>query len=727
MALNFLNRLKPTNPDKPLGGRYKLISQLGAGGFGQTFLAEDLHLPGHPRCVIKQLKPQVSDVKSLEMARRLFDTEARVLYQLGDHDQIPRLLAHFEDEQEFYLAQELVEGEPLTQELSGGKVWPEAKVIAMLQGLLKVLAFVHEQNVIHRDIKPSNLIRRKEDDAIVLIDFGAVKQVSTQFLTPDSGNTKTISIGTQGYTPKEQLGGNPRFSSDVYAVGIIAIQALTGVHPRLLPEDPQTGEITWRDRAPQTSPELAAILDCMVCYDFRSRYSNATAAFEALLTLPQLANNPESTASGTDLSATNLWVRTESTLPPTEKQKGARKEQPATNLGEPITSPLPSTARNTAAKHSQPSLPSLGSSTPTVSTPGTQRQSFIPWIVLAVLGVGGVGFWFARPFLLPQSVTQTANSSAVTAESSTDSQTQKPALPLPTSTVAATPTTASNTTPSPTPSPTQSPTQSPVKKPTLLSPIISNLPSPTASIVEKPISPSPVSTTVPTPPANIVVKPAPPAPIAPPVSSQPLPSNPPPPVAKPSPPRPEPQATELLTQADRLREAGQYQKAIATYEQAIASAPDNPQAHWGRCYGLNALNQPNDAIASCNKALELKPNYPEALWSKGSILEQQQRPLEALKLYEQATTLKPDFAEAWNNQGVALLALGRSREAVTAFDKATLLKPDLASAWANRGAALWNLKRFNLAIASMDKALQIQPNHQEALNLRQQAREKIGR
>ncbi|MFB8792461.1 MAG: tetratricopeptide repeat protein [Potamolinea sp.] len=722
MAINFLNRLKPTNPDKPLGGRYKLISQLGSGGFGQTFLAEDLHLPGHPRCVIKQLKPQVSDAKSLEMARRLFDTEARVLYQLGDHDQIPRLLAHFEDDQEFYLAQELIEGDPLTQELSGGKVWREAKVIAMLQDLLKVLAFVHEQNVIHRDIKPSNLIRRREDDAIVLIDFGAVKQVSTQFLTPDSGDTKTISIGTQGYTPKEQLGGNPRYSSDVYAVGIIAIQALTGVHPRLLPEDPQTGEITWRERAPQTSLELTAILDCMVCYDFRSRYPNATAALEALSTLPGLGTNSEATTSGTDLSATNLWVRTEPTLPPTEEQKGVRKEQPATNLGVPTASPLPPTARNTAAKTPHPPLPPLENSTPLVSTPGTPKQSFVPWIVLAVLGVGGASFWFAQPFILPQSATQTANSSAVTAESSTDRQTQKPASPSPASTVAAIPTTASNTTPSPTPSPA-----APVKTPTLLSPITSNVPSPTASIAEKPIPASPVSTPVPSPTASIVAKPASPVPIAPPVSSQMIPSNPPPPVAKPSPPRPEPQATELLTQADRLREAGQYQKAIATYDQAIASAPDNPQAHWGRCYGLNALNQSNEAIASCNKALELKPNYPEALWSKGSILEQQQRPQEALKLYEQATTLKPDFAEAWNNQGVALLALGRSREAISAFDKATLFKPDLASAWANRGAALWNLKRFNLAIVSMDKALQIQPDNKEALNLRQQAREKLGR
>src|SRR5919202_2712874 len=229
----------PKNPQKPLGGRYKIISQLGAGGFGQTFLAQDLHLPGHPQCVVKQLKPQVSDAKSLETARRLFDIEAQVLYQLGNHDQIPRLLAHFEDDQEFYLAQELIEGEPLSRELTGGVPWLEGQVIALLQDLLHVLAFVHQQNVIHRDIKPSNLIRRRKDGRIVLIDFGAVKQVSTQLISPKPGRTNmTISIGTHGYMPKEQLGGSPRFSSDVYAVGMVGIQALTEVPARFLGEDP---------------------------------------------------------------------------------------------------------------------------------------------------------------------------------------------------------------------------------------------------------------------------------------------------------------------------------------------------------------------------------------------------------------------------------------------------------------------------------------------------------
>ncbi|MDJ0708101.1 MAG: serine/threonine-protein kinase [Leptolyngbyaceae cyanobacterium MO_188.B28] len=271
-----------------LGGRYRIIRQFGTGGFSQTFLVEDLHLPGDPRCVIKQLVPQATDANTLEMARRLFDTEAQALYKLGGHDQIPTLLAHFEENQEFYLAQEYIEGEQLTEEFSDEEVWSEDKVIALLKELLEVLSFVHKQNVIHRDIKPSNLIRRRQDGRIVLIDFGAVKQVSNRPIESEveaaAGATNlTIAIGTQGYMPNEQMAGKPRFSSDVYAVGMIGVRALTGVHPKKLPEDPRTSEIDWHGHVPpNVSSTLIAILDRMICYDFRARYQDATEALEAL-------------------------------------------------------------------------------------------------------------------------------------------------------------------------------------------------------------------------------------------------------------------------------------------------------------------------------------------------------------------------------------------------------------------------------------------------------------
>ncbi len=723
--------LKQTNPDQPLGGHYKIISELGVGGFGQTFLAEDLHLPDHPLCVVKQLKPQQSDPKTLEMARRLFDLEARVLYKLGNHDQIPRLLAHFEDNQEFYLAQELIEGEALNQELKEGQPWSETQLIPVLRDVLEVLAFVHEQDVIHRDIKPSNLIRRRQDGKIVLIDFGAVKQVSTQVVDYQTGETRTISIGTQGYTPKEQLGGNPRFSSDLYAVGMVAIQALTTIHPRHLTEDPQTGEINWRHHAPQVSPELAAFLDCMVRYDFRARYPTAAQALEALGSIPTALAEPvpfnqrlsepmavlptqqqqplptvtNPTASEMEESSTAIWVQTEPAngLPPTVKNTGSMEESPTLiRVQTEPTSELPPTVKNTGVIQplatSHYSQQSEGSA-PKIATAGlSQRQSVKPWLVLAVLGAVGAIALMAKTLLFPQLVPQITNPQGVSTDNPAVRSANKLAPSFPTN------------------SPTETPTARATQTPTLPSPESSPTETPTASATQTPTPPSPTKL-----PASTQVSPSP---VQPPAKPAPTPVR---PVAKSAPPPQKPQASELLSQAVGLQQAGQHQKALALYDQAIDRQPDVAQAHWGRCYSLNALQQPREAIAACNKALDLNPNYPEALWSKGNALDQQQRHMEALQLYEQATALKPDFAEAWNNQGAALLALGRASEALGAFDQATALKPDFADAWANRGAALWSLKRFRRAIVSINRALQIQPNHQNALNLRKQAQEKLGR
>ena len=267
---------------KILGGRYQIISHLGRGGFGTTFVAEDRHLPGNPQCVVKQLKPKKNseDPLALQAARRLFDREAEVLYQLGNHDRIPRLFAHFEEDGDFYLVQELIDGNELRKELQLGQQLSEAQVIVLCIEILEILEFVHQQDVIHRDIKPSNLIRRRQDGKIVLIDFGAVKQIGTQVIASQDQTSLTIAIGSPGYMPNEQLAGKPRFCSDIYAVGILGIQALTGLNPRQFPEDLKTSEIIWRDQV-RVSPDLADILDKMVRYDFRERYQSATEVLEA--------------------------------------------------------------------------------------------------------------------------------------------------------------------------------------------------------------------------------------------------------------------------------------------------------------------------------------------------------------------------------------------------------------------------------------------------------------
>ncbi|MBD2298646.1 serine/threonine-protein kinase [Nostoc sp. FACHB-190] len=279
-----------------IGGRYQIVEKLGQGGFGITFKAVDTQLPGNPLCVVKQFKPQ--NPNNWEIGKRLFEREAEQLQKLQElinHQQIPRILAYLTENQEFYLVQEYIQGHDLSQELVYGKQLSETDVIQLLRDILEVLSFVHKRYLIHRDIKPSNILRRASDNKIFLIDFGAVKEITTQIANPQGQLNSVTIIGSAGYAPIEQCYGRPALSSDIYAVGVIAIQALTGIFP---PNSaiftPHNGEIIWRDRA-QVSPELANIIDKMVRRDYNQRYPSAAEALQAVNALilpPDIIQSP---------------------------------------------------------------------------------------------------------------------------------------------------------------------------------------------------------------------------------------------------------------------------------------------------------------------------------------------------------------------------------------------------------------------------------------------------
>ena len=284
-----LDRLPDLNlgSDTLLGGRYNIIQVLGSGGFGITYLAEDTQRPGNPHCVIKRLMPARSDTRFLGIARRLFQTEAEALENLGRHSHIPQLLAYFEQNREFYLVEEFVKGHALADELSAGTRLSEAQVVDLLKEILAILAFIHQHQVIHRDIKPHNIIRREQDNQLVLIDFGAVKQIQS-VVSAEAEADLTVAIGTRGYAPPEQLAGQPGLSSDIYALGMIGIQALTGVLPHQLRQNSHTGAVLWRHLT-RVREDLAEILDKMVRYHFNERYQSAT---EVLRDLNRFAQTP---------------------------------------------------------------------------------------------------------------------------------------------------------------------------------------------------------------------------------------------------------------------------------------------------------------------------------------------------------------------------------------------------------------------------------------------------
>lgn len=281
-----------------IDGRYRVTQVLNVATWGKTYLAQDTRRPSQPYCLIQHAKP-IQVIPDHEAAvRHLFVREAAILEQLADHDQIPQLLACFEDEQGFYLVQECISGAPLSLELHPQQPWPEEQVITLLIDCLEPLAFIHDQGVRHGNLQPDNLIRRMQDGKLMLVNFDSMHQLHLSLIAMHGQTDLPTPVNNQGYQPIEQTHGLPCFASDVYAIGMIAIQALTGVHPLLLPVDPVTSDVLWQQycHVPKTSwyQGLLAILTRMVCRDVNQRYATAgeaLAALQRLLQIPSLDEN----------------------------------------------------------------------------------------------------------------------------------------------------------------------------------------------------------------------------------------------------------------------------------------------------------------------------------------------------------------------------------------------------------------------------------------------------
>lgn len=282
---------------KLLQGRYQIVQSLGAGVFGQTYIAVDVDYPQSPKCVVKQIKVSSCEPGYLEMLRLMFLTETETLKLLGSHPQIPKFIACFEENNQFYLVQELIEGYALTAELpidqQWGCLWSEKEVVEFLIDVLGILEFVHSQGVIHCDIKPENLIRRNTDilRKLVLIDFGSIQSID--FGIGAELPIYRIPVTSLGYIPPEQFIGQTQPNSDIYALGMIAIQALTGLEPLQLKVDPHTNEIFWRSQNTPVNDYLAAVLSQMIRYDSQNRFQSASEVLRVLKQIVWETQPPE--------------------------------------------------------------------------------------------------------------------------------------------------------------------------------------------------------------------------------------------------------------------------------------------------------------------------------------------------------------------------------------------------------------------------------------------------
>lgn len=276
---------------KLLGGRYQLIRVIGSGEQGKTYLMADVHHPGHPKCIVKHIKLPSKNPTTLKFISSFLKKKIDILAKIGKHDRIPRTLAYFEENQDFYIVQEYVPGRSLETELVPGRPLPEGHVVQILRDVLEVLAFAQEHGVIHRCIKPSNILRRHSDQRLMLIDFGIVKEVNLSMMT--SGNEVTeggiYHNGQMAYVPAEQLHGQPQFSSDHYALGMLAIQALTGLTTAELPDAEQVSQkgvihLLSKDHL-NISPDLIGIINRMVHPSSTLRYQKAINILAELRTL----------------------------------------------------------------------------------------------------------------------------------------------------------------------------------------------------------------------------------------------------------------------------------------------------------------------------------------------------------------------------------------------------------------------------------------------------------
>ncbi|MGK7888500.1 MAG: protein kinase [Leptolyngbyaceae cyanobacterium] len=279
---------------RALRNRYRPVKLLGQGGFGRTYLAQDQDRL-NSKCVIKQFAPQVRSAHARAKAVSLFNQEAVRLHELGEHPQIPALLAYFEEDSYLYLVQQYIEGPSLAQELNRHGPLNESRLRQFLVDLLPVLQFVHRNQVIHRDITPMNILRRAIDGRVVLIDFGVAKQLNMQL--PAQPGTR---IGTEGYSPIEQFrGGRAYPASDLYSLGATCLHLLTNTRPDFL-YDPLRGEWMWqeslREQQRPISAGLTAILNKMVQDMVSDRYQSALEVLTVLNDLQPVSSVSVSSA-----------------------------------------------------------------------------------------------------------------------------------------------------------------------------------------------------------------------------------------------------------------------------------------------------------------------------------------------------------------------------------------------------------------------------------------------
>lgn len=266
--------------------QYHILRTLGQGGMGTTYLActptNGLTASSlvaspkqpQPKYQLLVLKALNTDMAQIAKAQELFEREARTLQALR-HPGIPRFFDFFVEAGKKYLVMELIHGQDLEKRIYQQGVVSPSQAIAWMLQTCEVLDYLHCQNppIIHRDIKPGNLLVRKVDQRVVVVDFGAVKELSSTFGTR---------IGAEGYSAPEQNRGYPVIQSDLYAIGPTLIFLLTAESPsRFYKRQGQAYRFDLKG-IPTITPKLKAVIERVTEFKWGDRYRTARELAQAL-------------------------------------------------------------------------------------------------------------------------------------------------------------------------------------------------------------------------------------------------------------------------------------------------------------------------------------------------------------------------------------------------------------------------------------------------------------
>ena len=265
--------------------RYRIIELLSGSPGGRSYLGEDTDKSSMNQYVVKQFLPPSQDTTLLKISHNVLETETKPLDNLAqEDDRIGNLITFFEKNKNFYLVRKYIQGNPLNKEIVAGKRLSSSEVISILSEVLEILVFIHSRGIIHRNLKPANIIRRESDGKLVLTDFGTPQEAVSNI------------VGSSEYMPIEQIHSNPQFNSDIYTLGIIAIEALTGLPASQITaqksqKNTDAQKITWYPRGHQVNPKLAKIIDKMVHLNYQNRYQSAKEVLNDLKVINQTDSN----------------------------------------------------------------------------------------------------------------------------------------------------------------------------------------------------------------------------------------------------------------------------------------------------------------------------------------------------------------------------------------------------------------------------------------------------